>query len=103
MTLTDTLDSHDVGRGRPGGLSGVLSLIMCPVVVVGISSDALYPVYEQRELYDMLGGGTQEGGKAQKEFVEIVSEAGHDGFLLEQEEVGAAVRKLLGRVVWGAD
>lgn len=98
LTLTETLDSHDVGRNRAGGVSGVLSLISCPVVVVGISSDSLYPVYEQRELFEQLGGG-----EGTKEFVEIHSDAGHDGFLLEQDEVGAAVRKLLGRVSWGGE
>jgi len=54
------------------------------VTVAGISSDRLYPLTLQEELAAMLPA-TQE--------VQVVeSVVGHDGFLVETEAVGAAIR-----------
>ena len=40
VSLTHTLDSHDVGRGR-GGVAVALAAVRQPVLVVGITSDVL--------------------------------------------------------------
>ena len=56
-----------------------------PSFTIGISSDVLYPVSEQKEVAAYLGGG----------YGEVESEAGHDGFLLEQDEVGRYIREFL--------
>ncbi|GMI47251.1 hypothetical protein TrCOL_g10540 [Triparma columacea] len=88
IKLTEQMDSHDVGRGR-GGCASALGQVKIPVCVMGIDSDVLYPIEQQREIYDLLGGG---GGR---KFIEIKSEAGHDGFLLEQEQVGRGIQEFL--------
>ena len=73
VRLTTAMDSHDVFRGRE--LYGdILSDVEVPVLVVGISSDVLYPVSEQKELADLLGNGI---------YREIDSDEGHDAFLIE--------------------
>lgn len=73
VRLTRAMDSHDVNRGRE--LYGeILQDIRIPVLVVGISSDVLYPVAEQIELASLLGNGV---------YKEIDSDEGHDAFLIE--------------------
>jgi homoserine O-acetyltransferase len=86
VTLTETLSSHDVGRGR-GGVRRALGSCPVPAVVGGITSDRLYPLRLQEELADLLPGC---GG------LHIVdSRSGHDGFLVETEAVGELIRKTL--------
>ena len=71
------MDSHDVGRGR-GGAAAALATLTQPVLVVSVSSDALYPPAEQQALHEML---------PDSRLYTVVSDNGHDGFLLDQDEV----------------
>jgi homoserine O-acetyltransferase/O-succinyltransferase len=86
VVLTETLNSHDVGRGR-GGVRKALRGCPVPVVVGGITSDRLYPLRLQEELAAELPGCT--------ELHVIDSICGHDGFLVESEAVGDLIRKTL--------
>ncbi len=89
LVLAKAMDLHDLGRGR-GGVAHALERLTAPVLVMGISSDVLYPPYQQRALVDLLrGGGTSAG------YVELESPHGHDAFLIEHAQVGAAVREFL--------
>ena len=86
VVLTETLNSHDVGRGR-GGVRAALRDCPVPVVVGGITSDRLYPLRLQQELAELLpaAAGLQV----------VDSVYGHDGFLVETEAVGELIRKTL--------
>jgi homoserine O-acetyltransferase len=86
VTLTDSLSSFDVGRGR-GGVAAALRGCRVPAVVAGITTDRLYPLRLQAELADLLPGcaGLQV----------LDSEYGHDGFLLETDRVGELIRQTL--------
>ena len=53
ISLTRLIDSHDVGRGR-GGVDAALSTILAPVLVIGISSDVLYPPLMQQVHVDQI-------------------------------------------------
>ena len=86
VALTETLSSHDVGRGR-GGIAAALRSCPVPTVVGGITSDRLYPLRLQSELADLLPGSG--------ELNVIESIYGHDGFLLETEAVGQLLRRTL--------
>jgi homoserine O-acetyltransferase/O-succinyltransferase len=86
VALTETLSSHDVGRGR-GGVAAALRGCPVPAVVGGITSDRLYPLRLQEELAEMLPGC------AGLQVVESI--CGHDGFLVETEAVGELVRRTL--------
>lgn len=88
VRLTEKMDTHDVGRGR-GGVEAALRSVAQPVMVMGIDSDILYPLSEQQELVRHLPNS---------ELVVVRSNDGHDGFLLEQEQVGSAIRSFLERV-----
>jgi homoserine O-acetyltransferase len=86
VVLTESLSSHDVGRGR-GGIEAALRGCPVPAVVCGITSDRLYPLRLQAELADLLPGC---GG------LEVVDSIyGHDGFLVETDSVGELVRQTL--------
>lgn len=85
LTLMNMMDTHDVGRGR-GGVAKALASLTQPALVVGVESDVLYPLSEQRELADMLPNA---------QFASLSSEHGHDGFLLGQEEISDLTKRFL--------
>lgn len=86
LKLTEQMDTHDVGRNR-GGTAQALSSVKIPALVLGIDSDILYPIKEQEELAELFPNG---------ELGIIHSDAGHDGFLLEQDQVAAYITEFLG-------
>jgi homoserine O-acetyltransferase len=86
VALTESLSTHDVGRGR-GGIRAALSNCHVPVVVGGITSDRLYPLRLQQELAELLPGCA--------ELKVVDSIYGHDGFLVETEAVGVLIRETL--------
>ena len=81
--LTKALDSHQVGRGR-GGVESALNTINSRTLVVGISSDILFPVSEQKFLAEHIPGA---------KYVEIDSFYGHDGFLTEAKTISKIFRE----------
>lgn len=87
VRLTEKMDTHDVGRAR-GGVEAALGAVKQPVLVLGIDSDVLYPLREQEELAGLVPGG---------ELRVVHSREGHDGFLLEQQQVGGAIAEFLAR------
>ena len=89
VTLTHAMDSHDVGAGR-GGVAAALGRVTATTLVVGISSDRLFPVEDQHRIAAGVPT-TLDGDRA----AVIPSEFGHDGFLIEHEAVGAHLRRLL--------
>jgi len=89
ITLVSAMNSHDVGRDR-GGVEAALKKIGCPTLVLGVDSDRLFPLSGQ-ELIANSVSGPLVGGELQV----IQSEYGHDGFLIEAEEVGARLKLLL--------
>ena len=86
VVLTESLTSHDVGRGR-GGVAAALRGCPVPVVVGGITSDRLYPLRLQEELAELMPGCT--GLRV------VESICGHDGFLVESDAVGELIRETL--------
>ena len=78
IAITRKLDTHDVARDRTNTTKEALALIEQPAVVLGIDSDGLFTIAEQKELADCLPKGSL--GK-------IDSPEGHDAFLLQFEQV----------------
>ncbi|GAA2748659.1 homoserine O-acetyltransferase MetX [Amnibacterium kyonggiense] len=89
IRLVDAMSSHDVGRDR-GGVEAALATYAGPALVLGIDSDRLYPVADQRRVARGLRGALDG-----PEPTLLESPFGHDGFLIEREAVGAALRRLL--------
>lgn len=98
ITLVEAMNSHDIGRGR-GGVGAALGRITARTLVVGIDSDRLFPVEGQRVIAAGLGSGRGLGAgtvAGAGEPVVLESGYGHDGFLIENEAIGAQLRRLLG-------
>ena len=91
LIIGKAMDLHDVARGR-GNLETAVSRITAPVLSVGISSDILYPTYQQKQIRDLIN---QTGGSC--EYFEIDSPHGHDAFLINLDQVGRPVAEFLAR------
>ena len=83
--LCGSVDSNNVGRGR-GGVKAALSSIRTECTVIGIDSDGLFPVVEQKFIAESIPGAV---------YHEITSKFGHDGFLLENDQLTAIIKPLL--------
>ncbi|MGI4862521.1 MAG: homoserine O-acetyltransferase family protein [Janthinobacterium lividum] len=81
VALTRAMDSHNLGRGR-GGVAAALARIRARTLVLGITSDVLFPLAEQREIAAGIPGAVYD---------ELDSSFGHDGFLLETVKITAAL------------
>lgn len=86
LRLCDELDSHNLGRAR-GGVDAALSGIKAKSLVISITSDGLFPPEEGRQWAACIPGA---------QFKTIGSEFGHDGFLLETEQICKAISSFLG-------
>jgi homoserine O-acetyltransferase len=89
LVIGKAMDLHDVGRGR-SGLHAAMGRVKAPSLVMGISSDVLYPNYQQRQIHQLI---SQAGTPA--EYVEIDSPHGHDAFLINLDQVGPPIGRFL--------
>lgn len=83
--LTRAMDQHHIGRDR-GTIEDVLSSIPTKTLVIGISSDILFPPSEQEFIAEHI---------PEAELAIISSNYGHDGFLLEYEKITTLVQQFL--------
>ncbi|HEY4061539.1 MAG TPA: homoserine O-acetyltransferase [Puia sp.] len=86
--LTKSMDSHQLARGRGKELDEVLKGITQPTLVIGIDSDILCPVEEQRHIARCLPDAR---------LVEIDSAYGHDGFMVEGVKIATHLREWLSK------
>ncbi|NLE80930.1 MAG: homoserine O-acetyltransferase [Rhodococcus sp.] len=86
VVLTESMNRHDVGRGR-GGVQAALATSPVPTIVAGVSSDRLYPLRLQQEIADGLPGC--DGLRV------LESRDGHDGFLTEADAVAKLLVELM--------
>ncbi len=85
LTLTRSMDLHDVARGR-GSVQDALGSIRAKTLCVGISSDILYPAVEQGEICGAIPGAR---------YAEIDSIHGHDAFLIEDSVLNEMIPRFL--------
>lgn len=75
--LSQSMDSQNVGRDR-GNAATALQKIKAKTLAIGIRTDILFPVAEQKFIADNISGAS----------LEVISSLyGHDGFLLEYEQI----------------
>ncbi|MFD9739544.1 homoserine O-acetyltransferase [Umezawaea sp. NPDC059074] len=86
IVLTESMNSHDVGRDR-GGVRAALRRVTARTIVAGVDTDRLFPLAQQAEL--------ASGITTADDLRVVTSEYGHDAFLIESDQVGALVRELL--------
>ena len=88
MLYSRAMDLHDVSRDR-GDLVSALESVQCRVLIVGISSDYLYPPDDVHLGADLL----LHMGR-QVRYEEIRSPHGHDAFLLDTDQIDTFLRSL---------
>ena len=79
--LSQSMDAHNIGRGR-GTMEKALQQIRAATLVIGIETDILFPLTEQRFLAAHIPGAV---------YATISSAYGHDGFLLEYDAISAQI------------
>ncbi|GGM62904.1 homoserine O-acetyltransferase [Micromonospora sonchi] len=86
LVLTESMNAHDIGRGR-GGVDAALARIRAELTVAVVDSDRLFPPEQ---------GAVLAAAPTARPLITIRSDFGHDGFLVEAEQVAAVVRGALG-------
>lgn len=81
--LTKAMDSHNIARGRAADMATLLGQLSHPTLLMGITSDILCPPEEQLFLEKHMPNAT---------YHEIDSSYGHDGFLIEFEQIGGILK-----------
>ncbi|GEO09266.1 homoserine O-acetyltransferase MetX [Segetibacter aerophilus] len=84
--LTKAMDSHNLARGRNKTQEEVLQSLEQRALIMGITSDLLCPVDEQKHIADNMPNAT---------YIEIDSSYGHDGFLIEAGKISMHLGKWL--------
>jgi len=79
--LSKSMDAHNVGRNRVS-VEDALQKITAKTLVIGITTDVLFPVQEQIFLFENIAN-------AKIELIE--SPYGHDGFLTEGEKINKLI------------
>ena len=82
--LLHCVDSQNVGRKR-GGVAKALAQITAKSIVISITSDGLFPPAESREWAKHIPAA---------KYYEIESRFGHDGFLLETNQITNILQQL---------
>ena len=85
VVLTEAMNSHDLSRGR-GDLGHALRSFTGELHVAGVTTDRLYPLRLSEELVAARPGSTLSV---------IESRHGHDGFLVETDQVGRVIATAL--------
>ena len=86
--LTKSMDSHHLARKRGGDLIKTLGTMHTPTFIMGINSDILCPLDEQRFMEQHMPNAT---------LVAIDSTYGHDGFIIESAQITAHLKAWLHR------
>ncbi|MCH5224993.1 MAG: homoserine O-acetyltransferase [Muribaculaceae bacterium] len=89
VTILDTFDTHNIGRGR-GGIKAALAMINCPTLCVGITTDMIFPPDEIKEFSLSIPHAY---------YKEISSQFGHDGFLVENDLLNSIIKDFFSTAV----
>ncbi|MCC2336274.1 homoserine O-acetyltransferase MetX [Cellulomonas wangsupingiae] len=86
VALTRTMLTHDLGRDR-GGVESALAQVTARALVIAVDSDRLFtPAQSERVAAAIPGAGPVRY---------VHSDYGHDGFLIEEDQVGRHVADFL--------
>lgn len=85
VRMCNAVDSHDIGRGR-SSLESALRAIKAPTLLMACSTDLIFPPEEQNIMRENIPNNT---------FRLIESPFGHDGFLVEYEQLDAIIQEFM--------
>ena len=89
LAINQAFITHDIGRGR-GGTTAVLENLHMPALVVEVDSDRLFYPKDMAALAETLPGAGP--------VVTVSSRHGHDGFLIENDQVTAILKDFLNKL-----
>ena len=90
LYLSRTMDWFDIAEHGDSISDGMSKLKVNKALVVGVTTDILFPARQQREIADVMRDtGTNV------DYVEIDSVNGHDAFLIDDEHFSPVVKKFL--------
>lgn len=84
VTLLNAMDSHNIARNRTATIEQALQKIKANTLVIGISTDILFPVDEQK----FIASHIPNAG-----YMQVDSAHGHDGFLIETEKLAEVIKR----------
>jgi len=90
LYLTRAMDYFDIAADYDGVLANAFKDTPTRFCVISFTSDWLFPTSDSRAIVHALNAG-----RARVSFAEIVTDKGHDAFLLEEPELFAIVRGFL--------
>lgn len=85
MSILDAFDTHDVGRSYES-TEAALRQITSKTLVIGLTTDMIFTVSDLRKLAANIPGA---------KYREIDSAFGHDGFLVEHEQLNAILNDFM--------
>ncbi|MCC2313882.1 homoserine O-acetyltransferase MetX [Cellulomonas xiejunii] len=86
VTLTRTMITHDLGRDR-GGVEAALAQVTARALVIAVDSDRLFTPEQSERVVSAIPGA--------RAVRYVHSDFGHDGFLIEEDQVGRHVADFL--------
>ncbi len=85
ISMVDLTDSHNAGRNRTS-VENALKEVKANTICIGIDSDGLFPCCEQKQMAEYIPNA---------QYREISSMFGHDGFLLEWQQITPILQEVL--------
>jgi homoserine O-acetyltransferase len=80
LYLSRASDLFDVAEHGSSVAAGLAKIRVKRALIIGVTTDFLFPIYQQRELAEGLAAPGRE-----IEFVELNSLQGHDSFLVDMD------------------
>ena len=90
LYLSRAMDWFDIAEHGESISDGMSKLKVNKALVVGVTTDILFPSRQQKEIADIM----RETG-TEVDYVEIDSANGHDAFLIDDEQFSPVVKKFL--------
>ena len=91
LYLSHCIDQFDLGESCDGTADAALSrLRLEKALVIGVRTDILFPVQQQRQIAEGL-----DAGGVDVQFLPLESQEGHDAFLVDTDRFGPPVAKFL--------
>ena len=92
LYISKAMDLFDLTEPVEDEGQPLIGRIACPVLVVGVTTDVLFPVWQQRELRDLI---QKKAADATVTYEELDAPYGHDTFLIEHRRLGAMMKRHL--------
>jgi len=96
LYLSRAMDWFDIGEHGASVSDGMAKLKLRKALVIGVTTDILFPLRQQQEIADLMRATGTEA-----EYVAIDSVNGHDAFLIDDAHFSPVVKKFLDESICG--